>query len=256
MDKRIISNGNVTVWVVPAAGIADYEAPTATEINAGLDVTDALAWDASTFPAATASDDQDDRSMRDAGNATTRGVAQFEASLNFFRPKTKGDTASDYGKAYEFFRIPGVDVYLITRILQGPEGRHKDAAAGEWISVYKFVTDGWTDDFEGDDSVKYAVGFMTQGEVITYTQVKNSAPVEVTNASASTSVDVGDHIVLRATLGGKRATQVVEWSSSAPNIATVSGNGVVTGVAAGTASITADHPAASAPSKAISVTVS
>ena len=244
MDKRIISNGNVTVWVVPAAGVANYEAPTADELNAGLDVTDALAWESSTFPAATSSDDQDDRSMRDAGNATTRGVAQFEASLNFFRPRTKGDVTSDYGKAYEFFRIPGVEVFLVTRVLQGAEGKHTDAKAGEWISVYKFVTDGWTDDFAGDDSVKYGVGFLTQGEVKTYTQVKNSDTITVTNASSSDSVGVGEHIVLRAKMGGKNATGVVEWVSSSPSNLTVSPNGVVTGVAQGSATVTAKHPAA------------
>lgn len=255
MDKRVISNGNVTVWAVPAAGIANFEAPTANEINAGLDVTDAIAWESTTFPTASESEDQDDRSLRDRGNATTRGLASFEAALNLFRPRVKGDVTSDYGKVYEFFRVPGVEVYLVTRVLQSPEGEHKNAEAGEWISVYKFLTDGWTDDFEGDDSVKFAVSFLTQGDVKVYTQVKNATPVTVTNASGSTNTTVGGHIVLRATLGGKRATQAVEWQSSDPAKATVSPNGVVTGVAAGTADITASHPAASAASTVIKVTV-
>lgn len=255
MDKKIISNGNVTVWVIPASGIADYKAPTAAEINAGIDITDSIAWESSTFPASTGSEDQDDRSLRDKGNASSRGAAQFEATLNLFRPKDKSDLTTDYGKAYDFFRTPGVPVYLVTRVLQAPEGQHKDAEAGEWVSVYKFLTDSWADDFEGDDSVKYTIGFLTQGEVEVYTQVKNATPVTVTNASGSGNVAVGEHVVLRAELGGKRATQAVEWYSSAPDKASVSPNGVVTGVAAGTADITASHPAASAASTAVKITV-
>ena len=48
---------------------------------------------------------------------------------------------------------------------------------------------------------------------------------------------------------------MVKWVSSDPAKATVSPNGVVTGVAAGTADITATHPAASGASTEIKVTV-
>ena len=245
MDQSFTSNGNTTVWVVPSNGIADYRSPTDAEINAGMDVTDAIAWDGTTFPTATDSEDQEDRSLRDQGNATTRGVASYEALLNFFYPKDLTDTTSEYGKVYQMFRVPRVPVYVITRVSQSPEGQHKDAAAGEWISVYRFLTDGWTDDFEGDDSNKYAIGMLTQGEVAVYTQVKNSTPVD-TILVGPNSIAVDDHAVVRAEVGGKSATQIVEWASSDSTVATVSQNGVVTGVSAGTADITASHPAASA----------
>lgn len=254
-DERFTSNGNVTVWLVPANGIADYRSPTAVEINAGLDITPSLAWDGTTFPTASDSDDVDDRSLRDRGNATTRGVASYEAVLNFFYPKDTLDTASDYGKAYQMLRVPRVPVYVVTRVSQSPEGDHKDAEAGEWISVYRFLSDGWTDDIEGDDSNKYSIGMLTQGEIAVYTQVKNATPVVVTNKSSGASTTVGGHIVLAATLGGKRATQTVEWKSDDTSVATVSQNGIVTGVSAGSADITASHPAASAPSTALSITV-
>ena len=254
MDEKFTSNGNTTVWLIPATGIADYRSPTPAEINAGLDVTPAIAWEGTTFPTASDSEDMDDRSLRDKGNATTRGAASYEAVLNLFYPKDLQDTTSDYGKAYQMLRVPRVPVYVVTRVGQSPEGKHKDAAAGEWISVYRFVSDGWTDDFEGDDSNKYAIGMLTQGEVAVYTQVKNASPVMVTPATAT--VGVGGHAILRATLGGKRATQVVEWVSSNPSVATVSPNGVVTGVKAGSATVTASHPAASAASTATAITVS
>lgn len=255
-DLKVSSNGNVTVWLIPVASVSDYRSPTATEINtSGVDVTNAIAWDSTTFPSATDSDDIDDRSLRDKGNATTRGAAQFEATLNFFRPKNNTDTTSDYGIVYNMLRTPGVPLYVVTRVLQGTAGVHTDASAGQWISVYRFVSDGWTNDIEGDDSYKYAVGFLTQGEVAVYTQVKNATAPTVTNASGLGATTVGGHVVLRATLGGKRATQVVAWSSTNNAVATVSPNGVVTGVSAGTTGITCTHPAATGASTAVTITV-
>lgn len=255
MDTRISSNGNVQIWALLASAVADPNAPTAAEVNAGLHVTDAIAWDSTTFPTGTESEDQDDRSLFDKGNATSRGASQYEAELNFFYPADLSDTTTDYGKAFQFFKTPGVDVILVVRVLQGTTSVYTPAAAGQWVSVYKFQTDSWTDDVEGDDSNKYAIGFLTQGVSVVYTQVKNATPVTVTNASGSASIAVGGHVVLRATLGGKRATQVVTWTSSDPGVASVSPNGVVTGQSTGSADIIASHPAASGPSTAVAITV-
>lgn len=255
-DEKVTSNGNVDVWVVPVTGIADYRSPTAAEIAAGVRLTPAIAWDGTTFPANDESSDIDDRSLEDIGNASSRGFAQFGAELSFFRPRDN-DTTSAAAQAWALFKTTRVPVYLITRVVQRvPAPGTTPPAAGQWISVFRFTTSTVNDDTEGEDSVKFIVGYLPQGEVQVYTQVKNATPVTVTNASGTTTLDVGDHAVLRATLGGKRATQVVEWVSSDDAVVSVSPNGVVTGVAPGTASVTASHPAASAPSTAVSFTVS
>lgn len=256
METMFTSNGNARVYILPVSGLANYQSPTAAELAAALDVSPSIAWDGTTFPSATDSEDVEDRSLLDKGNATSRGAASFEATLNFFYPENNLDAASDFGKAYQMLRVPRVPVYVVTMVSQAPEGEYGVfPEAGDWISVYRFISDGWTDDIEGDDSRKYAISFLTQGELMVYTQVKNATPVTVANASGSATLGVGDHIVLRATLGGKRATQTVKWASSDITKATVSPNGVVTGVAVGTANITASHPAASAPSTAVAVTV-
>lgn len=253
-DAKVTSNGNVTVWLVPVAGILDYRSPTAAEINAGIDITAALAWDGTTFPTSTESDDVDDRSLRDKGNATTRGAASFEATLNFFYPDNLLDTTSDYGKAYAFLRVPRVPVYIVTRVLQTTTGTSTPAAAGQWVSVYRFTTDGWEDDLQDDDSYKYAVSFLTQGEVATYTQVKNATAITFVPTTL-TLTGAGATGVIRATLGGKRATQVVKWSSSDVTKATVSQNGVVSRVAAGSATITATHPASGSAATPVTLTI-
>lgn len=253
-DQKAMSNGYLDVWAVPVAGIVDYRSPTAAEINAGIRLTPAIAWDGTTFPASTDSDDVDDRSLEDKGNATTRGAAQFEATINGFYPKNLNENLTDYGKMFTFFRVPRVPVYLVTRVLQRTPGVVVPAAAGQWISVFRFLSDGWTDDVADDDSYKYAISMLAQGEVAVYTQVKNATPPTVLPATLAVTT-AGPAKTLRATLGGKRATQTVIWTSANPAIATVSQNGVVRGISAGSTTVTCTHPSATGSSTAAAVTV-
>lgn len=254
MDTKATSNGNLTVWVVPTINIADYNSPTPTEVNTyGLDVTDAIAWEGTTFPANTDSNDISDRSLRDKGNATSRGFAQFEATLALFRPQAS-DTTSIAAQAWALLKAPRTDFYMVTRILQSTEGVASPLAAGDDISVYRFKSDTVNDETSGENSYKFIVSFLPQGELAVHTQAKNATPVTLTPLTLALAV--GAHGTVRATLGGKRATQIVTWASSAPTVATVSPNGVVTGISAGTANITATHVAATGATTACVVTVS
>src|SRR5690606_15116219 len=121
---------------------------------------------------------------------------------------------------------------------------------------FKMTSDTVNDDTEGEDSYKFIVNFLPQGELSVYTQAKNAGPVVLSDLSGTAgTLTVGDHAALAATLGGHRATQVVDWSSDDEAVATVSDNGVVTAVGAGTADITATHPAATGAATPIAVTV-
>lgn len=253
-DEKSSANGNVDIWVIPKDDVADYRSPTATEINTlGTRVTPALAWDGLTWPGNTDSNDIDDRSPEDRGNATSRGFAQFEGTLSFFRPKPD-DTSSEAAAAWDLLKTPRVPVIVVTRVLQRTTGVATPAAAGDWINVYEFITDTVNDDTEGEDSVKFIVGLLPQGNLAVNTQVKNATPVSL--APATLALAVGASEVVKATLGGHRATSVVDWSSSNEAVATVSSNGVVTAHSVGTANITATHPAATGATTPCVVTVS
>lgn len=252
MDQRVSANGVVDYWVIPVADLTNPEAPDVAELNAAaINLSNAIAWDGSTFPAASESNDVDDRSIKDRGNATSRGFAQFEAALNFFRPANVLETTTDYGIAFHFFRTLRVPVYLISRILQTAEGEIEPFREGELISVYKFLTSSWADDTEGEDSYKYEVGFLPQGALWVYTMTGTTNAIELNKTTLA--VTVGASKTIRATLGDFPATQTVRWSSSNLDAASVSQNGVVTGAGAGSAVITASHP--SGTSKTVTVTV-
>lgn len=254
-DKKTQANGKITVWWVPAAGIADYRSPTPAEINAGKNLSAAIAWDGFELGASD-SNDIDDRSLVDAGNAVTRGFEQFAATIPFFRSATPGDLTSDYTIAFELFKVPRVEGYLIWRVLQSPNDPANTASlakAGEWISIGKFIGNYMADDTEGEDSVKFTVGFLPQGQVKIYTQVKNATAVAVTPTTLS--VAVKKSAVATATLAGKSVTQGATWSAADPSVAAVSNNGVVTGLKVGTTTVTASHPAATGAATTIAVTV-
>ena len=250
-DTKIMSNKQVTVWFVPASGIADYQSPTAAEINAGINLSPAIAWDGFELAAAD-SNDIDDRSLVDAGNAVTAGFEQFSASLPMFRSLNPDDTSSSYVQAFETFRPGRVHGYLIMRLLPPGGNPLAPAAAGQVISVYRFMSDAVTDDTEGEDSYKFTVGFLPQGQVKVNTLVKTAATVTVTPTTSS--VAVGAVAAATATISGRNYTQGVRWASSDSSKATVSQNGVIKGVAAGTATVTATHPAATGPGT-VTVTV-
>jgi trimeric autotransporter adhesin len=84
----------------------------------------------------------------------------------------------------------------------------------------------------------------SEGKTGTAAVTVNNVPVaSVSVAPASASVQPGGTVQLSATpkdaSGNPLTGRAIAWSSSAPGIATVNGGGLVTGVAAGTATITA-----------------
>lgn len=242
-DERFVGNKNVDIWWIDEGDYADADALTAAEINGGLRLTPAVAWDGTTFPAATDSDSDSDLGLWDDANATSRGAMQFDAAMNYFFPKDLTENVTDYGKVYQQFRKLGLRGVLVTRISQlTATGTTTPAAAGQWISVYKAITDGYQTDLEGDDSYKYAISYLPQGLVKVNTQVKNAGKIVLSRLSTAGSVAAGAKVVLKATMGSHYATQVVDWHSDNQAVAAVSQNGVVTAVASGTANITASHP--------------
>lgn len=103
----------------------------------------------------------------------------------------------------------------------------------------------------------YAKDYTEATSGITITVYTNVPVTGISAISGSSSVNVGSTITLSATVDPSGATvKTITWSSSATGVATVDASGVVTGVSAGTATITATTTDGSyTATKGITVTV-
>ncbi len=252
---KITSNEYVKVaWILDANMTPQQAAaPTTTILNDStktLDLSPAVAWQDWSL-GATDSDDVEDRGITDPGNATTRGFANFEGTLSFFRDANPDDVTSDYVKAFETFRVPRTYGYLVLRVAE----KHwsEPFAAGDRVSVFRFVADAITDDTEGDDSVKFTVNFLPQGVMYPYTVVADASAVAISGVPATDSMTVGELSVLQPTLSGANVRAVSKYTSSAPAVASVTANGVVKALSAGTATITVAHPSGTSATQTVTV---
>ena len=244
---KITSNEYVKVAWIPDAYMTAQQskAPTVAILNAvtTVQLSPAIAWQDFAL-GATDSDDVEDRGITDPGNAVTRGFANFEATISFFRDKNPDDTASDYNIAWDTFKTPRTYGYLVMRVAE--KRWDEPWAAGDRVSVFKFVADVITDDTEGDDSVKFTVNFLQQGILYPYTVVKADTPAAILGVPTTDAATVGDVDLLLPTLSGKDIRAVSTYTSSNTNVATVSANGVRTAISAGSATITVTNPGATA----------
>lgn len=248
MAKITANEYTKVAWILDAnLTPAQAAAPTETQLNAGTTVqlSPAISWNDFTL-GATDSDDIEDRAITDPGNAVSRGFANFEATISFFRDQNLADSTSDFVKAWATFKTPRTYGYLVLRVAE--KKWDQPWAAGDRVSVFKFIADIVTDDVEGDDSVKFTVTFLPQGLLYPYTVVKAATPAAITGvpATASASIAAGP-TVLSPVLSGKDIRAVATYTSSDTTKATISANGVLKPLVAGTTTITVNHPAATAP---------
>lgn len=253
MPNRDLANRRVTVWLGAANAIANLAAPAITEINAMLMVSAAIRWDGFDF-GAQESDQVDDRSLDDDAGAVLRGFAQFGGAIPFFMPK-KTDTSSILRTTFNLVKTPRTELLVVERV--GFKSTNQVAAAGDIVNVYRILTDGFNPDTEGDGGYAYIVNFLPKGDIYPWTTVPAAAPASITLVGGATLAltAAGTAVGLRgATYQGFDLTSRATWVSSAPNIATVDSHGIIQAKAAGSASITATYPGATA-STACTVTV-
>lgn len=245
---KITSNEYTKVaWVLDTSmTTAQAAAPSVTILNGAgtIDLSPAVAWQDWSLGASD-SDDVEDRGITDPGNAVTRGFANFEGTLSFFRDANLADTTSDFNKAFSTFRTPRTYGYLVLRVAE----KHwsQPFAAGDKVSVFRFVADAITDDTEGDDSVKFTVNFLPQGIMHTYTVVSAATPAAITGVATTRSLAVGAKATLVPTLSGADIRSTAKYASSDTTKVTVSQSGVISAIAAGTSNVTVTHPGATAP---------
>jgi hypothetical protein len=231
-DVKVPASGNIRVWWALPNAFANWEAPTAAEINASLDVSNSTSWNDLDF-GLQASNTIDDPAITALGIVTDRGAAQFGGSMSFYYPGAFDDASNEYSLTYDALDQPRTNGYLVMRI-DGEESTPL-AETGDLVHVFKVMTDGYAESIVGEEAFRYTVTFLSQGDLAVRTVVGGGNVV----IASTLAIDVDESSRLSATVGGRAYTNGVKWSSSDPTKATVSSAGVVTGVAAGSATITA-----------------
>ena len=245
-NDKVQANGYVNIFWVPEGGLANPSAPKAAELAAAIDLSPGIVWEGLTI-GATGTNEIDDRGILDSASSTEQGAVQYEASVPYFYPKYIADTSDDYAKVRNVFKVKNVRGFLIVKILQNPKGVSVKPVEGDWVSVYKVISDSFVHDVEGEDSYKFTIEYLPQGLARTYALVQGATGGTITVAPTTVTLGApGTKDVLVATMFGKNITQGAEWTSSNSAIVSVSPNGVVKRNATGTATISVNHPAASA----------
>lgn len=245
VDIRLPASGNIRMWFGPENAFSNWRSPTATEINAILDISDAVSWNDFDF-GVQASNTQDDPAITAKGNVQTRGAGQYGGSLSFYYPKLFNDASNKFSTVFEALKTPGTVGYLVMRV-DGEElltTASTSAQPGtianvnDFVHVFKVQTDGWTQEVVGDDAFRYTISFLSKGQMAPYTLVRTTAATVVVAPSTAT-VAIGAKAALTGTVLGRPYTQGLVWTSANPANVAVSANGVVTRIAAGSTVVTA-----------------
>jgi hypothetical protein len=236
-DVRVPASGNIRVWWALENAFANYQAPTAAEINASLDISDAISWNDFDFNLE-ASNEIDDPAITAIGKVIDRGYTNFGGSLSLYYPRNFDDASSVFSLAYDALDAPRTKGYLVIRI--DGERTNPLAANGQLVHVFKVMTDGYAESIVGEEAFRYTVTMLPQGDFAVRTVIGSAlTPVVLPSTLAVTDPAVSK---LSATVGGRTYTYGLEWTSSDPAVATVSNAGIVTALSNGTATITGTWP--------------
>ena len=235
-DVKVPASGNIRVWWGTTSAFADYENPTAAEINACRDISDAVSWTDCDFNLA-ASNQLEDPAITSLGKIFDRGFANWGGSISFYYPESFDDATSKYSQVYDTLDAPRTAGYVVMRI----DGEESSTSAqnGDFVHVLRVMTDGYAESVTGEEAFRYTVTMLPQGDYAVRTVVGGGTPAVTPSTLASSAGDVDE---LACTWGGRNYTNGVAWTTSDASVATVSKAGVVTSVATGSATITATSP--------------
>lgn len=262
IDAKYPVSGNIRIWWVAANGLANPMAPTEGELAAAMDLSDAISWNDKDF-GVQASNTTSDPAITARGNTQNRGAAQYGGSLSFYYPANFDDASNWYATVWEALHRPGTAGYIVTRVdgleLTQEIGNANSPGwapkASDLVSVYRVETAGYAEQITGEEAFRYTITFLPKGLVAPFSVVRASATAVKPMVTGTPTLTVGGVSIVKASLVGREYTRGLKWASTTPQFATVSKNGVVKGISAGAASITATDPATGEKSAAFAITV-
>ncbi len=241
-DTKYIPNQRTKIGLalVNANPFANPAAPTATELAAIMDVTPATRMNGYSFNMK-ASKVTTDRSFADSAATETRGFLDFGGSIPFYLPTNFADTSDILQQVFTLYKAPGVGLWVVVRF--GALGA-LPFTAGDFISVYRVLTDAGEFDTSGVLGSVAKVTFLPQGDVYPAAIVAPAAAVALV-ITVPASGSVGKVIWPVVTYQGVNVTQDCTYKSSDTTLLVPNGDGAAAYcLAAGSPTLTASFPGA------------
>lgn len=248
--ERIESNRHDTIWLGPtgaATGIENVGAPTADEINntggtsAMINASVSISWNDLDFGVQD-SDTENDPSLADAANYEDFGQENYGGSMSFYYPNEYDDNTNTHSLVYDLTDIPRTALDVAERI-DGDKVTTLPAQDGDFVHVYRTLTDGEAQAWEGSESLRRTVTHLSQGALAIATVVGLTTIEAV--PPAATPYAAGNKARLRVTGEDRDITNSCDFRSSDGDVVSVYPGGFyeVTGAEADTATITITHRA-------------
>lgn len=198
-------NPNTTLTIVSEANVVNPLAPTAAEMNAGINISCAVTRGYTLNP--TDSDTDDTASICDSGNVKNRLFDNYEGELTLFRDANSADGTSIYNIAFNYLKDPDKRFYLYRRVGKKSTLAYVD---GDSIEGFLFLNDR-TRSVDGGDAgpIQFTSPLLSQGTYTGYTFVGTVAAPNVTALSVSTGPIAGGTAVTVTGTNFNSATSVV-----------------------------------------------
>lgn len=244
MDQRLSSKGNVRFRWYPISAFANPYWPTVAELNAGQELEAVTLWESFEI-GAQASETSDTASIKAKSSTVRRAAANGGGSVSFWYPGDHTEMTNLASLVYAIFKEVNQPGYVVTSV-DGEIGEVGQPPSdfsfedGDLLSVFRIMTDEWDDMITGEEAFYYTRTLLLNGMMRTYTVASTAAPV-LTIVGAATGA-TGSKVGLRAEVNGRDWTRGVRWTSDDSETATISGSGVITGLAAGSVGIEATLP--------------
>lgn len=244
-DTRLPAAGNIQVRWHASNAFTNPARPTPNEVNGGINITDSVSWNDFDF-GLSASTTNSDPSLKAKSNVADRGAMQYGGGISLYLPLDFDDLTNEHAVAWAALSQPRTLGWLSfqvdgelseTNTATYTGGLTQTAADGDLIDLFLVMSTGYANQITGEEAFRETITFLPQGEAYPNAVVSTSVPTVVVSPATATPPEDAV-IALSATVNGRKFTRGVRWSSSAPAVATVSQNGIVTIVGADTATAT------------------
>lgn len=246
---RLRSDRHVGVWGgltgAGAIGITVTAVPEADEINNTggaslmLNWAPSISWNDYDF-GVQESETLNDPSFADAATYTEFGAKNYGGGISFYKPAQWDDSSNNHSLVYDQTDVPRTKMDVVVRLDGEKSNTNLPAANGDFVHVFRTITDSDANVWGQPDAHRRTVGFLSQGDAEFYTIVGS----HVITATAPAGLAAGDRGRIQAVVQDRDYSSALLFTSDDPTVLQINRGGHYLAVAAGTVNVTIKDEAA------------